>query len=559
LVEYRNQHGQPVRGIVDRTSAKPGAKAVIIPPAWGRTKETLLPLARMLVETFKAAGEELTVLRFDGTQRRGESYVDPSCRAAGDENLHFTYTQAAEDLKASYRFLKQSPLYAAQEVVLVTFSLAAIEGRRALASGDCDFSGWVAAVGMTDVQSALKAVSGGIDFVVGKESGVEFGIHELGGVRIDIDHAAEDVLAARIATLEEAKWDMAAIGAPVTWLHGRYDGWTNLERVKDLLSGGTSMNRKLIEVPTGHQLRNSREALDVFQLIAHEVSGMLLPKALSARLPDLADLERRSSAERGRIQNSEVNLRRFWHDYLVGRDGSIGMQLLGATSGYATFMAKQISALDLSDGMRVLDLGCGTGEFGSHLRLQASVPSNLALVSADLVPEALRRARERAKCVEKLRFIPCNVDLEIGVPFASRAFDRLICSLVVSYVEDAARLVTEAFRVLRPGGVLVLSSPKRDADLSSLYQETMEDLLPEDLESMAGYDRAVSFEDVQRNYLNEAARLLDFEELGQFRFRDADELEDLVSAAGFVDVETSLSLGSPPQAVVVRAVRGESG
>ncbi|MFP6656110.1 MAG: hypothetical protein VCB25_10820, partial [Myxococcota bacterium] len=262
-----------------------------------------MPLARTLVETFRASDEPVTVLRFDGTQRRGESFVDADCTASGDEALHFTFSQAAADVNAAARFLMSDSRYNVDNVGLVTFSLAALEGRIAIVAQDTPgYSAWVAAVGMTDVQSALKSVSGGIDYVVGKEAGVSFGVHELGGVRIDIDRAAEDVLTSDAATLEEAKRDVARISCPLIWIHGRDDGWTDICRVQEMLSVRGGGERKILEVPTGHQLRNSTEALDTFQLIAHEISGPLTGRSLPPALPELVDLDSRSREERERVR-----------------------------------------------------------------------------------------------------------------------------------------------------------------------------------------------------------------------------------------------------------------
>ena len=55
--------------------------------------------------------------------------------------------------------------------------------------------------------------------------------------------------------------------------------------------------------------------------------------------------------------------------------------------------------------------------------------------------------------------------------------------------------------------------------------------------------------------MNDASRIIDLEEFGAFRFWDVDELKALVESAGFKDIETTLSLGEPPQAVIVRARR----
>ncbi len=560
IVEYRNNRGQPIRGILNRTGITPGGPAVVIPPAWGRTKETLLPLAATLIETFRAAGSPLTVLRFDGTQRRGESFIDPECRSPGDETLHFTYEQAARDVEASARFLQEAPGIEAARTLLVTFSLAAIEGRRALSIDSLGrFDGWISVVGMADVQSAMKSVSGGIDYVLGSQLGVRFGTHELGGVRIDIDRAAENVVACRLGTFEDARQDMAAIKVPVTWIHGRYDGWTSLSQIRSLVSAGDISRRKLIEIPTGHQLRNSQEALEAFELISEEAASMLGVAGARGRTPNLARLERSMAAERRRAPSIEIDVRRFWHDYLIGKDETVGMQLLSTTNVYRAFMAAQIKELDVGSGASVLDLGCGTGEFPLHAagKIRAE---GWRVVCVDLVPEALQRARARARAAGLLgasapSFAAVDAELRSGLPFVSDSFDAVIASLVISYVADPDALLGEARRLLRPGGRLVLSSPKRDADLSSLYRQMMEEMSSERAAGLFGQEVAEAFDEVQRNYLNEAARLVDIEESGRFRFRDADELSEIVEGAGFEGVKAQAALGSPPQTVIVVANR----
>ena len=58
-----------------------------------------------------------------------------------------------------------------------------------------------------------------------------------------------------------------------------------------------------------------------------------------------------------------------------------------------------------------------------------------------------------------------------------------------------------------------------------------------------------------RSFLNDAARLLELEEDGTFRFYDADELVATVRTAGFQDARVDESFGDPPQAVVISARR----
>ena len=129
---------------------------------------------------------------------------------------------------------------------------------------------------MADLQSALKTISGGIDYGNGLLQGVRFGKHELVGVVADMDHTGLDAIRNGIGFLEDARREMSRIEIPITWIHGRYDAWMDLDRVVESMSCGRTDNRRIIEVPTGHQLRSGQKALETFQLIAEEVSEMAL-------------------------------------------------------------------------------------------------------------------------------------------------------------------------------------------------------------------------------------------------------------------------------------------
>ena len=108
----------------------------------------------------------------------------------------------------------------------------------------------------------------------------------------------------------------------------------------------------------------------------------------------------------------------------------------------------------LRDGMRVLDVGCGTGNL---LRTTGRKHPEVELTGLDPDPKALARARRKA------RRAGVAVRLERGfaqeLPFPDGSFDRVFSSLMLHHLDTGSKdaLLAEVRRVLRPDGVLVLA------------------------------------------------------------------------------------------------------
>jgi SAM-dependent methyltransferase len=111
-------------------------------------------------------------------------------------------------------------------------------------------------------------------------------------------------------------------------------------------------------------------------------------------------------------------------------------------------MAPQLAARyyrAFGDARRILDLGCGTGELGRHRPDKA-----IEIVGVDIDSLALAQAGAYETTV--------TVDLgEARLPFDDASFDAVLAKDILEHVPDPLILVCEAFRVLRPGGVLIAS------------------------------------------------------------------------------------------------------
>jgi SAM-dependent methyltransferase len=97
----------------------------------------------------------------------------------------------------------------------------------------------------------------------------------------------------------------------------------------------------------------------------------------------------------------------------------------------------------------VLDLGCGDGRLTRHLR-------GRHIIGADVSPVALERARRRLKGsdIELVELTPGAV-----LPFPDGSFDLVLCAETLEHVVDTESFLTEARRVLAPGGEIAVTTP----------------------------------------------------------------------------------------------------
>jgi len=123
----------------------------------------------------------------------------------------------------------------------------------------------------------------------------------------------------------------------------------------------------------------------------------------------------------------------------------------------AEHLARYVWAASVVRDREVLDAGCGTG-YGCEMLVR--IGGAACCTGIDIAPDAIESARERHGAGSQLDFRVGDVTA-LDLPDAS--VDVVTCFETIEHLSaaDQEKLVAEAARVLRPGGLFIASSPNR--------------------------------------------------------------------------------------------------
>lgn len=129
-----------------------------------------------------------------------------------------------------------------------------------------------------------------------------------------------------------------------------------------------------------------------------------------------------------------------------------------------------ISLAELQPGQSVLDLGSGGG-LDCFLAAK-KVGGTGFVIGVDMTPEMLARARSSAK-----RMGVKNVEFRQGflesLPVDDASIDVVISNCVINLSPDKAKVFSEVFRVLNPGGKLAVSDIVTDGPLPESIKQSL--------------------------------------------------------------------------------------
>jgi len=199
---------------------------------------------------------------------------------------------------------------------------------------------------------------------------------------------------------------------------------------------------------------------------------------------------------------------------------------LGANLGLGC--GNPVALASLKKGETVLDLGSGAG-FDCFLAARAVGPSGY-VIGVDMTPEMLEKARDNAR-----KGSYGNVEFRLGeiehLPVADNSVDTVISNCVINLSTAKEKVFAEVYRVLKPGGRVMIS----DIVLSRDLPEELAGSLAAHAGCIAG---AVRKDDYPR--LLEHAGFRDVQIVEESRFEVSEE--ELDAYAGSIAGNFNLSL-----------------
>jgi len=147
------------------------------------------------------------------------------------------------------------------------------------------------------------------------------------------------------------------------------------------------------------------------------------------------------------------------------------------TSGYAVSRRRDI-LVSWAYG-DCLDVGAGTGEIANGLVTKCRV------VAIDISPRMVEEIRKKLNIETRV----CDAE---KLPFDDNSFDTVVAAECIYYLNNCKRFIAEAYRVLRPGGHLLISSA---TNIAMIYEHLRTIL------RLLGF-RKMYFDDKNRNFMN---------------------------------------------------------
>lgn len=463
---------------------------VLLCPGYGTTQHAYVALAYTL------AGRGFHVLRYDHSRHVGLSDGDPS---------QTTFTSLEDDLDTVLTFVHEH--WPERPLTLLASDLL---GRIALRRRD--WHRWIRLLLLLnpalDLGHCLRTLHHR-DLLQEHLSGTRLGLGNLLGIPLDIDHFLADAVAAQYTEGTVLQEELTHCGTEVVVLTGEQEGpdcsipAPPQTLLNEVLSRLGAKGRKVM-LPSSTLTAGPIPPLTLrasWQQLSHLCqAGQTLHEPGAIRRPSLLlATSTRARFERDQLRHKQAigtaSNERLWTAHT---DLTRALDELPAHWHSIDQLYQLLQPLD--GNVALLDLGCGMHSFARLLllnlayRLRAQTWRHnqpLRYVGFDFSSTALHAARtstqEALQHLDKLFSgrisapTPVTQQWALGrsteaLPFADRSFDRVAANFSLSFARSPMHTLRELFRILRPGGKLIVKAFTPTADLARLYRPALHEL-----------------------------------------------------------------------------------
>ena len=132
---------------------------------------------------------------------------------------------------------------------------------------------------------------------------------------------------------------------------------------------------------------------------------------------------------------------------------------------YTEYPSKLVKYLferfDMKEGMRLLEPGCGRGEF-----LRVFKGLGMDAVGLDRSEESRKLLGE-----DSIDLVVCDVESDVGLPFPDNSFDVIYNKSFMEHLSQPDVFLREAHRVLKPGGMILCLIPDWESNYKTYFDD----------------------------------------------------------------------------------------
>lgn len=157
--------------------------------------------------------------------------------------------------------------------------------------------------------------------------------------------------------------------------------------------------------------------------------------------------------DRTRINDpAQVRDRQYQNSEKLAARARLHRNYTVAEEGWFEFTVKR---LGIAPNAKVLDVGCGPAWFWATVA--NALPEVMELTLLDVSPGMVSEAMGRTSTLRNWTVRGETADAQT-LPFPDAAFDRVVAMHMLYHVPDQQRAIAEMYRVLKPGGTLVVTT-----------------------------------------------------------------------------------------------------